>query len=288
MSVTLQSTGYIRPATADSLYYDVWRQYASGRNTPTTGVMCLQARMRGQQGLRGPGALPMNWNLKQVGRLLDGVRIDDYRKLHKANGDRVKSARERDHCRKKFDHALSDTRTNSPCRFRKYQSMKEVSELTIPMNSGPSRGGSPLYNKRAIILNKIRMRSAPERRESTKPADDTSNDIEKRMTHYNEKYKLISKKKEEVVSVPNARFIDVDKYEVESTSGGQEEDSQTTETKLSLDSKPHQPVTVLKSAPQVLDWRLFINKTVEETDEIQNGDLLTHAGNSRPTSAGYV
>lgn len=285
MSVDLQSSSYIiRPATAESLYYTLWRDYTpppASRNVQNSDFTALQARI---QGIRGPAALPMDWNMKQIEKMLGSIQTKTCHKLGKASVDRVRSARERSHCKDKFDHALTDKRTSSPCRSSRYRVSNQLEDRRpfVNNNSGPTRQGSPLYNKRAVVLNTIRIQSASARRENLQ--NRTTNSVEETIRHYSEKYRLKPKKNGEQVTVKNAKFIDKDEEDQLS----EESSSPVEKEEIVPNVAPPKPATLVpitKSTPQLSNRKSPISIMAEDEPDCRAGDMITQMGNSRPSSA---
>lgn len=204
----------IQQPRTPNVYYQIWDTYRTHEMPEIPSYAFLQARKQVKNGY-----YPMDWNFHQAKKLITDIqRKDNFRKA-KAVRDRAESAVVRQYSRDRFEHALNARNTDLDYSFQKGNRLLAVRER--PKTTGPTRHGSPIYNKRTELLSSLRVRTAiqQEVQKETTPKG-AKKMIEETIESYNQQYQLIPNHLDRHLSIDNAKFISVDeaKFEKPATS----------------------------------------------------------------------
>lgn len=195
---------HVRPASCTTTYYTVWNKYRTQKQSIPSYAL-LQARHDPKKGL-----YPMDYDLDCVKNLVTGIRDYDKYRQTKANSDIKEFQTLKQYGKDMFDHALSDARQNPACRRRSAPPTftevepQQQKQRARPKTTGPTRLGSPIYNKRAELLNKIRTQTR-----ICFPDSKLTNQqhLQQTIDMYNKQYLLVAEDSSEQVCATNATFM---------------------------------------------------------------------------------
>ena len=195
---------HVRPASSTTTYYTVWNSYQTQEPSPPSYAF-LQARHDPKKGL-----YPMDYNLERVKKLVTDIRNEDDYRQAKAHIDTGEFQTLKQYGKDMFEHALNDAKQNTVCRRRAappafyVEEPQQQRQRVRPQTTGPTRIGSPIYNKRAELLNKIRIqtRCYPDSKQAN------LNNLQQTIDTYSEKYSLIPEDSSEDACAANMTFVD--------------------------------------------------------------------------------
>ena len=270
-----------QPPTSNT-YYTIWDTYCSSLQRATPSYAVLQAKKQ-----RLPGVYPMDWDFQRARTLVDNIKDDHSQQKTKARQDEVESSVRKKYSQQLFDHALKDISTNS-IGSKRYAAcgIKEQNRPNTTGTSGPTRHGSPIYNKRANLLNRIRVQTATARLNSdSKTIRKTNATILENIENYNQVYQLVhdkTRKAKTIFNGTNMRFVEKSSVEATSAASIGDESEEETENEVQSDQKDFDERNHLVDAPELVidEPELIVERpelTVEKPELVI--DAPTHIGN---------
>lgn len=302
-------------APSTSTYYTVWNTYNQTKKRAVPSHFFLQARVQ-----PGAGTYPMDWDYDGAKKLVMGMKAKRSSQRQAITKQRAESAVRRQYRKQMFDYALKDASKDfSSCKERQGYHViaahdtdavypKETMQRQRPKTTGPTRHGSPIYNRRADLLSSIRAQTATRLSSNERftgdymPTADHRSTISQNIDRYNREYRLISENSAEDLRMENAKFVDKDVNNAHKTKTRLSPDNPCEPTKdavveqvtivslATTGDKLSEPRAQTKPSSHlpILKVEMPDDKVVEETSALhamQTSALLQVKVHARPLSA---